>query len=396
MRKIIDLLTLFVLVFTLSACAPIQLSNYSKGNIFSIALQCFFNDESDYLDKINLYPRLEIKPGLSQTVTGIFGYPDNINPLTGLAVDNTEILNRRPVLVKVSNFPPEGRPHAGLSFADIVFEYYIGEWTNRFLAIYYGQDAIQAWPLRSGRLVDAQLTNMYKGILAYGNAYWEVDDVLMNILGERAISFNEAPCPAICGEATHNATGVYVNTAEVSKYASKIGIDNVKQDVGGMLFSDSIQSPDHFGVWVAVQYIRWNRGEWFYDIEKQKYVRWIESWNSGKEYPMIPLVDKLTGEQLAFSNVIIMYANYIEYATTLHDIDIWNNTEGQRAIIFRDGMAIDGYWRTIGEDKPIQFLTKSGLPIPLKPGNTWIGVAGTSSQLEQPGDGQWRLLFDIP
>ena len=33
-----------------------------------------------------------------------------INPLTGLAVDNPELLNRRPIMVKVSNYPQYGRP----------------------------------------------------------------------------------------------------------------------------------------------------------------------------------------------------------------------------------------------------------------------------------------------
>ena len=111
---------------------------------------------------------------------------------------------------------------------------------------------------------------------------------------------------------------------------------------------------------------------------------------------MIPLVDKLNGQQVAFANVIILFANYVEYATTLHDIDIWNNTEGQRALIFRDGIAIDGYWRTQDQEHPIQFFDKWGLPVPLKPGNTWIVIAGNSSGVEQPGDGQWRILFDIP
>ena len=69
------------------------------------------------------------------------------NPLTGLIPIDEEKLDRRPMMVKISNFPRNGRPHAGLSFADIVFEYYIGEEMNRFLALYYGNDTPQVGPI---------------------------------------------------------------------------------------------------------------------------------------------------------------------------------------------------------------------------------------------------------
>ena len=346
--------------------------------------------DEQIIDNVLLEPTEEL------VVIGAFGFSEEVNPLTGLVVEDPQILDRRPVLTKISNFPPVGRPHAGLSYADIVFEYYIGEWTNRFLALFYSHDVNEAWPLRSGRLVDSQLTKMYQGVLSYGNADPRVDEILVRDLGDRAISFNEAPCPAICGKATHSATGVHVNTAELSRYASDIGLDNSRHNLDGMLFSETPPISDQYGVWISVQYIRWNRGEWFYDSNKHLYMRWIESWDYGDEYPMIPLVDKLNGEQIAFSNIIIIFANYIEYAPTLHDIDIWENTKGQRALIFRDGIVIDGYWRSQGDEHPIQFLNQWGLPVALKPGSTWIVIAGNNSTVENPGEGQWQVLFDIP
>ena len=91
-----------------------------------------------------------------------------INPLTGLPVTDPSRLQRKPVFVKVSNFPAIGRPHAGLSAADIVFDYYTGSGQNRFMAVFYGQDATQIGPVRSGRRVDAQIVPMYGGVLGYG------------------------------------------------------------------------------------------------------------------------------------------------------------------------------------------------------------------------------------
>ena len=66
--------------------------------------------------------------------------------------------------------------------------------------------------MRSGRsapggLVDAQLTNLYQGLLAYGDADPQVDEVLIQRLYDRALAFRNLPCPPMCGTMTHSATG---------------------------------------------------------------------------------------------------------------------------------------------------------------------------------------------
>ena len=96
-----------------------------------------------------------IEPTLTPTVSiPVYGpddYPTGVNPLTGMVVDDPDLLDRCPMLVKVSNYPRSGRPHAGLSMADLVFDYYIGEGMNRFVGLYYGRDAIKVGPIRSGQ-----------------------------------------------------------------------------------------------------------------------------------------------------------------------------------------------------------------------------------------------------
>lgn len=335
-------------------------------------------------------------PTPTSSVLGVLGFPVDVNPLTGLKVADPQILNRRPVLIKVANWPASGRPHAGLSFADIVFEYYIGEFTNRFMAVFYGQDSPKIGPVRSGRLVDSQLTNMYGGILGYGNADSKVDDVLVRELGDRAISFNDAPCPPMCGKDTHDINGVFANSAEMTRFAINHQINNDRPDLRGMLFDSKVPTSSQLAVKIGVQYIYWNRGEWRYDPQSGKYLRWIDDGEIIKPANLIPLVDRITGEQLAFDNVMIVFANYIEYAPTLHDIDITINTTGERAVLFRDGVMVEGKWRSIGPDHPIQFLDRWGIPLPLKPGNTWVVITGNSSKFEQVDPGQWELHFDLP
>ena len=351
-------------------------------------------------EQVNLSPE-EVSPvNPEPEKSTIFGGPffsQEINPLTGLVVEDQGMMDRRPAMIKVSNYPRYGRPHAGLSFADIVFEYYIGEEANRFLALFYSKDAPKIGPLRSGRLIDAQLTNLYQGVLSYGNADPKVEKVLAKELGSKAIPFSRSPCPVACGTAdTHTVAGVFVNSAELSKLATRNGVAQNRPDLTGTYFDPTPPESDQYAVKIGVEYSFRDRGEWHYDPETGTYLRWIEAMGSNNTIYMTPLPDRLTGEQLRFSNVIIIFAKYIEYAPTLHDVEIWNNFDGQRAVVFRDGMMIEGSWKVEDQEHPIQFSDVSGNPLPLKPGNTWIVVAGSTSSFAQTEPGRWEMLFHLP
>jgi len=65
-------------------------------------------------------------------------FPSNINPLTGLAVEDRSLLQFPAVLVSISNMPVTARPQAGPGFASWVYELFIGEGTTRFLNVFYG------------------------------------------------------------------------------------------------------------------------------------------------------------------------------------------------------------------------------------------------------------------
>jgi hypothetical protein len=325
--------------------------------------------------------------------------PNDVNPLTGLHVSDPSLLNRRPVMVKVSNYPTVGRPHAGLSYADMVFEYYIGYGYNRFLAVYLGQDASLVGPVRSGRLVDAQLAELYQSILFYGNADAQVDDVLLKELGPRALAEKYIPSPPkyrIEGDPVEIT--LFTNTKELSDYYTHLNPNsNGKRDLRGMFFSNDIHPINEPGDFVGVQFGRQARGEWHYNKDSGLYERWIEN-NPGESgpIPMIPLVDRLNNRQLAFDNVILVFATYTEFAPTLHNVALFDQNAGKRAVFFRDGVKIEGTWKTASNGMPLQFFNSWGLPMNLKPGTSWIVLVGETSKLTSPAPGQWELRFDIP
>jgi len=395
---------LFLLILILSACTtvgPMDSPNIplSQESVQATATQPVVSQDPITANTPipTAVPTFTATPGptLTPAPATYFHFEPGINPLTGLPVENPAILNRRPVMVKVSNWPREGRPHAGLTDADIVFEYFIGHQMNRFLAIYYGDNAGVIGPVRSGRLVDAQLANLYQGILAYGNADPQVDEVLVEVLDERALSFNELPCPAMCGESTHSATGVFANSAALTEYAVNSGMDNTMPDLRGMMFQSEVPVGDAAGSLLHIEYADFSIMQWRYDAEQSNYHLWMEA-QTADGLVMAPVTDRNKDQAVTFENVVVMYAEYVEYAPSLHDILIQDIRDYQPGLLFRDGRVTYGTWRVPEPDRPIIFETPDGESLPFKPGNTWIAIAGLNSQTTQPAGGEWEIYFDLP
>ena len=329
---------------------------------------------------------------------GPSNFPSAVNPLTGLPVSDPALLSRPPVFVKIANFPRESRPQSGLSKADLVFNDYIGEGTDRFTAVYYGQDAAKVGPIRSARRVDAQLVRMYQGILAYAGADPErVFPLLDRHLGQRAVNAAPATCPALCDVGPHTVFSVFADTALVSRYAvEESKLASTRPALDGMAFDPLPPSGGLEGAQVSVTFNAFNKGLWKYDPASQRYLRWQESVGEENSISMLPLTDRAAGIQLAFDNVIIAFAPYETIAPTLLDITIWYNQDGRRAVLFRNGTAYEGLWRAPSADRPMQFWTPQGQPLALKPGNTWIVLAGVSSTLTQDAPGIWNMTFSTP
>ena len=399
--SLILIITILVFTLVLSACSPALSAEGLMQTAVAETLtamppdatsepsQTFTSIPPTPTDIAMLVPIPTVGP------SGPSGFPEDVNPLTGLIVEDPELLNRRPILVKVANFPASGRPHAGLSFADIVFEYYIGEGINRFIGLYYGQDAPQIGPVRSGRLVDPQLTLMYEGILGFKGADQKVYSNIASLLGNRAITGTENTCPAICDNGDNTVTSIFADSAALSQLAGARGVDNSRPILDGMRFDPAAPANGVEANRVNVVFNILDRGEWVYDPDSGKYLRWIEEADVAQNVTMIPLVDRLTDEQLAFSNVIILFVYYTEHAPTLHDIEVWDNRTSQRAVIFRDGQAYDVYWRTADTNAPIQFLDQNGEIFPLKPGNSWMVLMGMNSSAIQTED-VWNFNFYLP
>lgn len=341
----------------------------------------------------------------TETQPVVFGpqdIPPNVNPLTGLPVSNPQDLIDPPALLSVTNWPLSARPQAGMSYASMVYEIYIGFGESRFLVLFYGDyppevvsdtsvasstgvtKNIAVGPLRSGRLPYEYLRQFYNGFLVMASGYAGVVSNLSqynNFYGSDSSDINSA----------------LVDVADIKQIAHA----NANKIEYGMLNSNAFDpSPppggqpasDFWYIYNAINQIHWQ-----YDPLSEAYLRFQDQ-ADGETFVLA--TDRLNGEPLTFENIIVIPADHRYCTETAFDINL-SYVNRLPALLFRDGKMYEIYWttkseeyeRTTGKVRPIRFIDENGDPFPLKPGQTWVHlVPFYSSYWESVRS---NILFDL-
>jgi hypothetical protein len=326
-------------------------------------------------------------PSLTET-------PAVINPLTGLPISDISLIQRWPLAMKISSYPRTARPQAGLSYADLLFEFYQEAGMTRWHAIFLSQDVEKVGPIRSGRKIDVPLMKAYQSLLVFCAEYSATWD-FMEFAGvsDRLLYVGHPECPGLCrDEQQIPINGIYANTVELRKVLPVLKIPESVPDLNGMVFQQEAPAMSGGpGTTVRVRFISDNAiAEWRYDPADGKYYRFSETDKGNGD--IAPQTDRLTREQLSVSNVIVVYANYIRRQhREIYELELFG---GGKALLFRDGQAESGFWRLPKIDRPLQFFGQDG-PFKLKPGVTWIGIVEDTSTEIQDG-GTWKIEFGNP
>jgi hypothetical protein len=320
-----------------------------------------------------LFPRISQAQDI--VLIGPDTYPANINPLTGLTVEDPAVLNRRPIMVKISNFPPEVRPQSGLNSADLVWESLLAGGVTRFNAFYLSQDVAPVGPIRSARLVDFQLLRAYRSLWVYsGMAQGTLDRLNADALAQSRAVGGAGPCPALCripreGMALEHT--LFGDVAALREMAVINERDVTPEPLSGMAFSTSIPTDGLALNSVQVQY-RETTIEWQYDAEQG---RWLRFQDGEAQF------DALDDQPVSTANVIIMEAEHIEqpivtegyWGPANYAVDVPLLRSG-RMVLLRDGQMFEGQWTREISSTPINLLDLEGQPIALKPGNTFVNL----------------------
>jgi len=319
----------------------------------------------------------------------------NPDPLTGKSAESAEALNRRTILVKVENLPRSDRPQWGLTLADLVYEYHTEEGTTRFGAIYYGNNAEQVGPIRSGRVFDIQLVEMYKSIFVFSGAYVTVlDRFYQSNFYDRLITEGPADAPALYRYEPNGRNFLMLNTNLLNGVLAQRGINNSRQDVSGMTFQEM---PPQGGTALNQIYVRYSSAiynRWDYDAASGRYLRYSDTQNaySESEEKYALLTDSLTNQPVAADNVVMVFAQNVVVSRGIYDILLYGSGT---AYIARDGQIYQALWERQRTDSILTLVGPDGKPFPFKPGQTWFEVLSDPTDVIM-NQGNWRFVFHMP
>jgi len=329
------------------------------------------------------------------------GFPLDINPLTGLRVEDPAILNRRPMVVKITNFPLSVRPQWGLTVADHVYEYYLEDELTRFVGIFYGKDAERVGPIRSARPFDEHLIRMYKGIFAFAYAddrlidFWKDTDISPFMVFEKPDN-----CPPMCRIGSkNNYNTLFADTHLLTDYVGTRDFKQERQDLSGLRFerSTTVANSGSGAQRVEIHFSPSSYNYWQYHPATYRYYRWqdVERRAEGNEI-YEPLFDSLTAQQIHADNLVILQVPMIYFfksnSTDVYDFQLIGQGE---AFALREGRIYSILWRRPTKESLISLTFPNGAPYPLKPGNIWFEVLSQGSSHTINGE-TWHFSFVIP
>ena len=339
--------------------------------------------------------------------TGEVAEPEPIvNPLTGAVLESEEDLPIRPVVVSIPNAPDGAVPQSNISYADIIYEFPVEAELTRLQAVYYTDFPEKVGPIRSVRYYFINVAREFKAChVGYGwgkkakfymeccgiphingmqdsQLFYRVDDkaapnnayIDWSSIQERADKegwFDErVNIKPYKFRDEKWAEEVKAAKAEAEALIEEKGDSTEPEDVEAVEKAEAILAEPEYAKSVHVSSSGCN-SECVYNPETGLYDRY---WYGD------PYVDKETGEQLSFSNVIVQYVKS-EIMTDKETGELDHKgrlqidmAQGGDAMLFTQGEVVKGTWSRKDMDHRTIFKDENGNQFRLTPGKTWIYV----------------------
>jgi hypothetical protein len=245
-------------------------------------------------------------------------------------------------------------------------------------------------PVRSGRLVYADIANFFQGsclIFAYASS-----EVLV-----------ELPQCAFVDHILQG--GGYMLEVDKMKELANERMDVLTPErYVSNIFSAIPPEGGAPASRLHVNFAWLNQSGWAYDAASQTWWRYVDDSTVENVGILHPEVDRLNKRQLQFENVIVLFAVHDVISPTNLDIHLEQDWVGD-ALLFRDGQRYKIRWSTrateaevnSGIRKPIQFYYPDDTALfPLKPGRTWVTVVTPLTTVTETSAGEWYLQFSQP
>ncbi len=289
--------------------------------------------------------------------------------LTGLAGPTGPV-----TAIKIDNAPSARPLQLGLDVADVVYQETVEGGATRFCAIYVGDVTRDVGPVRSARDTDVQLLGQY------GRVVFGFSGANSGVLAHVRAA-NLAPVPQEWYGAAYDLRGrrpeaynFYTSPARLHTYAT--GELTPLHDVG-LTFGSLSPTATPVTAPVTVTFTP-------YSHDTLAYSGVLHGWRISQDGRPVVMAD---GSLVAPQNVIVQFVRLTRggYVDVLGNNSPDSATVGSgRAVVLRDGSAVDGRWSRPTMTAPTSVTDPSGRPVPLRPGRTWVLLVPSSAPFTLP------------
>jgi len=260
------------------------------------------------------------------------------------------------------------RPQSGFSSASIVYQSYEEYGEDRYMMIFQEGTATDIGGVRSARPYFVRWAAEYKALYGhFGGDPKVLNDVIPAMSGSiyNMDDLSGGSCPyhrITTRVAPHNA---YTNSAALISCLPRLGYPTTFQGVPVRPFVDDTPAADRpASQSVTVPYHTVSVGYQF-DPKTDQYIRLL----NGKKQ-----IDPANNKQVIARNIIVMFQtvsnDYVD-GSGIQRIAIGSVGSG-KAIVFKEGRAINGTWKKPSDSALTRFYDDSGNEIPLVRGEIFI------------------------
>lgn len=298
------------------------------------------------------------------------------NPLTNESGFNQDMVGKRPIAIMINN-APKARPQWGLTSADAVFEFCVEGGVTRMMWLFADYESLpdKIGPIRSARhhfvytaeSLDAIYTHWGGSVMAKDVLKKDKVDDIDGITYEGKYFYRDK---------TRNVAIEHRGISDKKKLNQaitdlKIRTDLKKDQIGGpFVFAADDQKLS--GGACSDIHVSFSEGydhTFKYDAGKNVYYNYM---NSSK------FIDANNDEQMAVSNVIVLYAPTKTLQNELCDVDL----TGGKGVYVTNGTYQEIRWKkgNNGTDELKLTYADNGSQVKLNTGKSWIGFVPTDRE----------------
>lgn len=290
-----------------------------------------------------------------------------VEPLTGRPLGDPSLLGQPAVAVKVSDVR-SAHPQVGVDRADVVFVEPIGVSYTRLAAVFHSEVPDEVGPVRSARPMDAALLSPLDPVFAHTMAAEWVMAYLASTASVESLGSLQVPADSgayVVDPARPAPDHVLVQPAELLSRSTSASPAQPYFEYA----TDDVPPSAAVGLPATSITVSYGPGwdvQWDFDASTEQYRRSV---------PWGPHV-VADGTQIGATNVLVLQVDSVVETLAPGDgaaVPVLQLIDERGPLVaFTAGRAVEGTWSKGEVDDPFVLTTRSGDPLLLAPGSTWV------------------------